>query len=78
MKILTKRQTYIAFMVANIITLFLFFIDECYYDFRWMKLWGNWVVYLIYVIAIWLVSLGLRIAYKLLSSLIKKAIVNRH
>lgn len=34
------------FLVVN----FLFFIDEGYYDFRWMMDWGNWVVFAIYFI----------------------------
>jgi hypothetical protein len=33
---------------ALIIVLFLFFIDEGYYDFRWMKDWGNWIVFGMY------------------------------
>ncbi|WP_313807471.1 hypothetical protein [Flavobacterium sp.] len=33
-----------AFLIAQ----FLFFIDEGYYDFRWMKDIGNWIVFFIY------------------------------
>ena len=43
-----------------IIVMFLFFIDEGYYDFRWMKEWGNWLVFVIYMIIFlpiqWLIS----------------------
>ena len=43
-----------------IIVMFLFFIDEGYYDFRWMKEWGNWLVFGIYMIIFfpiqWLLS----------------------
>ncbi len=35
---------------ASIITFFLFFIDEGYYDFRWMMSWGNWIVFVMYLI----------------------------
>lgn len=35
--------------VAIIFTFLLFYIDEGYYDFRWMKEWGNWIVFLLYV-----------------------------
>lgn len=35
--------------VAIIFTFILFYIDEGYYDFRWMKEWGNWIVFLLYV-----------------------------
>ena len=24
-------------------------MDEGYYDFRWMKEWGNWIVFLLYI-----------------------------
>ncbi len=37
------------FLVAtSIVTFFLFFIDEGYCDLRWMKSWGNWVMFGIY------------------------------
>lgn len=39
---------------AILITLFLFFIDEGYYDFRWMAHPGNWVAFLIYFLPIFL------------------------
>jgi hypothetical protein len=45
---------------ALIIVLFLFFIDEGYYDFRWMAEWGNWLVFVIYMIIFfpvqWIIS----------------------
>ncbi len=34
---------------AAVLTFFLFFIDEGYYDLRWMKSFGNWVVFVLYV-----------------------------
>lgn len=39
----------IPFLSAFLITMFLFFIDEGYYDFRWMREWGNWIVFVIYL-----------------------------
>ena len=39
----------IAFLSALLIVLFMFFIDEGYYDFRWMLNWGNWIVFVIYL-----------------------------
>lgn len=39
--------------IAMVITLFLFYIDEGYYDFRWMKYGGNWVAFFIYVAVIY-------------------------
>jgi hypothetical protein len=35
---------------AFVITFFLFFIDEGYYDFRWMMSWGNWIVFVVYLV----------------------------
>jgi hypothetical protein len=47
----TSRDNFlIPFGSALLITHFLFFIDEGFYDFRWMLEWGNWVVFVIYLI----------------------------
>ncbi len=46
-KLLTKLLV-VTFLLVN----FLFFIDEGYYDFRWMSMWGNWVVFVIYNVVI--------------------------
>lgn len=35
--------------IAAGVTLFLFYIDEGYYNFKWMLNIGNWVVFAIYV-----------------------------
>lgn len=32
----------------------MFYIDEGYYDFRWMKSSGNWIVFSIYFAALFL------------------------
>lgn len=37
------------FIVSTLLTLFLFFIDEGYYNFNWMSKAGNWMAFLIYV-----------------------------
>ena len=45
------------FMIISIVvTLFLFYIDEGFYNFQWMKSWGNWVVFVIYAGVIFLVQ----------------------
>ena len=48
------------FVSTLIIVMFLFFIDEGYYDFRWMAEWGNWMVFSIYLLIFfpvqWLIS----------------------
>jgi hypothetical protein len=38
------------FLAALLIVLFLFFIDEGYYNFRWMMDWGNWFVFGLYMV----------------------------
>lgn len=42
---------------AIIITIFLFFIDEGYYDFRWMSDAGNWIPFFIYLVVIFILQL---------------------
>jgi hypothetical protein len=38
------------FLAALLIVLFLFYIDEGYYNFRWMMDWGNWFVFGLYML----------------------------
>lgn len=38
----------ICFLIAHLICHFLFYIDEGYYNFRWMNSVGNWVVFIVY------------------------------
>ena len=61
-----KIPLWISFLVTN----FLFFIDEGYNDFRWMKDAGNWVVFFMYVVGIYAVLLAVIL---LLTMLIKIA-----
>ncbi|UTW66807.1 hypothetical protein KFE94_01450 [bacterium SCSIO 12643] len=44
---------------AAFITLFLFFIDEGYYNFNWMTNWGAWLVFSIYTIVLFLIQVGI-------------------
>lgn len=41
------------------ILMFFFFIDEGYYDFRWMANAGNWVVFFIYFIIMLPIQVGI-------------------
>ena len=41
-----------AAIATVLIVMFLFYIDEGYYDFRWMLEWGNWVVFIIYLMIV--------------------------
>ncbi len=48
-----QDKSWISFLVAAaMITLFLFYIDEGYYSFRWMSSVGGWVIFGFYFIAI--------------------------
>lgn len=40
----------LALIPAVIVVLFLFYIDEGWYSFRWMLDWGNWIVFVIYMV----------------------------
>lgn len=43
-----KRERFFYLINAFLITQLLLFIDEGYYDFRWMKNLGNWIIFLLY------------------------------
>lgn len=44
-------------LIAVTITSILFYIDEGFYNFKWMLNIGNWIVFLIYVAAIYILQL---------------------
>jgi hypothetical protein len=46
----SKDSLLIPLASAFVITFFLFFIDEGYYDLRWMMNWGNWIVFVVYFV----------------------------
>jgi len=48
-------------LLANsvFITIFLFFIDEGYYNFKWMTNWGAWLVFSIYTVVLFLTQVGI-------------------
>lgn len=43
-----RNNDIVALIAAALFVNILFFIDEGYYDFRWMKDAGNWFMFLIY------------------------------
>lgn len=45
-----EKELRFVFGSAFILTMFLFFIDEGYYDFRWMMEGFNWIIFFIYFI----------------------------
>lgn len=44
-----NRRILTALSCAFIVTMFLFYIDEGYHDFRWMKEPGNWIPFIFYL-----------------------------
>ena len=51
-----RNDVVLHLLISFIFTNFLFFIDEGYYDFRWMHDPGNWIVFGIYAGFMWLFS----------------------
>ena len=49
--------------ISLVITLFLFYIDEGFYNFKWMLNVGNWIAFLIYVAVIYGVQLLLTLPF---------------
>lgn len=49
MKETIKKSAFLPIISAVLITLFLFFIDEGYYSFKWMSDLGNWMIFFIYI-----------------------------
>ncbi|MBD77740.1 MAG: hypothetical protein CL840_02210 [Crocinitomicaceae bacterium] len=47
-----KENIVILVLSALLITIFLFFIDEGYYNFKWMANVGNWIPFVVYAVAI--------------------------
>jgi len=72
-----------AIISAVLLTFFLFFIDEGYYDLRWMAEWSNWVFFLIYTfvlafcqwIVAWLIAKFLQMLNWSLPSFLLQALV---
>lgn len=44
-------------LIAITITSILFYIDEGFYNFKWMLNIGNWIVFLMYIAAIYILQL---------------------
>ena len=50
-------SSYLFLIISVVASLFLFYIDEGFYNFQWMKSWGNWIVFMIYAGIIFVVQL---------------------
>jgi hypothetical protein len=56
----SASYTWLAPLASTLgILFFLFFIDEGYYDLRWMADAGNWIVFFIYFIIMIPIQLGI-------------------
>ena len=62
-----NKIAYFSLVNATIVTLFLFYIDESYYNFNWMTSVGNWFVFFIYLtfLTVLLLALNLILQNKL-------------
>lgn len=49
MFIKNNYQAKIPLTLSVLVTLFLFYIDEGYYNFKWMLNLGNWFIFMLYV-----------------------------
>jgi hypothetical protein len=60
-----SRKNILTFAFTSILlTMFLFYIDEGYYNFNWMLKWSNWFAFLLYAVPLFgfqvLISYGLK------------------
>jgi len=54
-----RNQLLIPFVSNLVIVMFLFYTDEGFYNFYWMKDWGNWFVFGIYLLLFFPVQWGI-------------------
>lgn len=45
-----NKNIFSAIASSTTTTLFLFYIDEGYYSFKWMLQWGNWIAFCMYFV----------------------------
>lgn len=66
MVIENNYQIKIPLALSVLVTLFLFYIDEGYYNFKWMLNIGNWLIFMIYVFILFLSQMAVikAIVYK--------------
>ena len=60
-----RREYLLIFLWVHLISQFLMWMDEGYYDFRWMAEGWNWVIYFVYTTIIFGCAAGcFRIAFR--------------
>ncbi len=57
MNIKNNYQFNVPLALSLLVTLFLFYIDEGYYNFKWMLNIGNWLIFMIYVFILFLMQI---------------------
>ena len=57
MTINKNYSLYIPLALSVLVTLFLFYIDEGYYNFKWMLNIGNWLIFMLYVSILFLAQM---------------------
>ena len=62
---MNKRKLFYAFVFTQL----LFFIDEGYLDFRWMRSIGNWIVFVPYLFLSYLLFSGINLIFKRIKKL---------
>ena len=69
------NDTSIYLLTSLIVTLFLFYIDEGYYNFKWMANVGAWIIFVIYVAIFLLTQLGFNfLTARFLSSQVRRTL----
>ncbi|REJ80840.1 MAG: hypothetical protein DWQ44_04780 [Bacteroidetes bacterium] len=57
-RISENREWQIYLLISLLITLFLFYTDEGYYNFNWMKDPGAWIAFVVYAFSIFAAQLA--------------------
>ncbi len=54
-----KTGNAVIFLIISVVlTTYLAYIDEGYYSFQWMKSFGNWMMFFVYITIIFLIQFG--------------------
>jgi hypothetical protein len=71
-----NKIAYFSLVNATIVTLFLFYIDEGYYNFNWMTSVGNWFVFFIYLTFLTVLLLVLNLILQIKLNIYVIAVIN--
>lgn len=71
-----KRDQVFLLLITLIVVNFLFFIDEGFNDFRWMKHPGNWMAFAIYFVVLFTLQIGFWVLVKKMGQNVKLPLVS--